>query len=102
VGKILLGAAIFTKGLGEEMGEVSDAVKGGSDLSKPVYLGKGDPNLTAHFETLADEISQLIMKKDEDVLSEGDDVYAENVRKAALLRAVHSMVVSSKVLLESY
>lgn len=91
------------------MGEVKDAVKGpGPKPKKKSVLGKKDKgptdgkNLVDHFQALRDELSELTQKKDEDVLNEGDDEKAENMRKAALLRAVGSLLTSGQRILEDY
>ena len=85
------------------MGEVKDVVKGDALKKKPLKKSKiaGD-NLIEHFQQLRDEVSRLTQIKDDDTLKEGDDIKAENVRKAATLRAVHSMLTASQTLLEDY
>lgn len=83
------------------MGEVKDTVKGTPPpkaKTKPVAGG----NLIARMEDLRDEISRLTTIKDDDTVSEGDAAKAENIRKAATLRAAHSLITSAKVLLEGY
>lgn len=87
------------------MGEVKDTVKG-DGLKKKKLLTKTPKvegkNLIEYFEALQDEVSSCVQIKDEDTLKEGDTEKSENVRKAALLRAVHSMLTSSLTLLEDY
>ena len=85
------------------MGEVKDTVKGDGLKKKVLQKSKisGD-NLVEHVEALLNEVSHCIQVKDEDTLKEGDDVKAENARKAATLRAVHSLMTTSKTLLEDY
>jgi len=85
------------------MGEVKDTVKGDGLKKKVLQKAKisGD-NLIEHVEALRNEVSNCIQIKDEDTLNEGDDVKAENARKAATLRAVHSMLTTAKTLLEDY
>jgi hypothetical protein len=84
------------------MGEVRDTVSGPGpkkvDKKKKVAGG----NLIAQMEELREEVSRCTEIKDEDVLKEGDDEKAENLRKAGLLRAVHSLLTSSQRLLEEY
>lgn len=91
------------------MGEVKEAVKGsGPAKTKGKLLGKkkkgvtDGENLVEHFRALRDEVSNLTAIKDEDVGTEGDDEKAENIRKAALLRACHSLLTSCQTLLEEY
>ena len=90
------------------MGEVKDAVKGpGPKKKKSGILGKKNTshdgqNLIEHFRELRDEVSELTSIKDDDVTTEGDDAKAENIRKAALLRACHSLLTSCQTLLEEY
>lgn len=80
------------------MGEVSEAIKGSRKVSPKLMEG----NLVERFSALTDELSDLTAKKDEDTLSEGATAKAENVRKAALLRASSSLVRAAKTLLEDY
>ncbi len=49
-----------------------------------------------------DEVSRLTAIKDDDAANEGASLQAENTRKAAQLRAVHSLLTSAQVLLEDY
>lgn len=81
------------------MGDVKDAVKG---TTKKKLLGKSQENLVTRIEEIRIEISDLIQKKDNDTLSEGETEKAENTRKAAHLRATHSLLTSAKTLLEDY
>ena len=86
------------------MGEVKETVKGQGLKTTPVVgkpKVKGD-NLVEMLESLKEEVSKCIQKKDNDALTEGEAEKAENVRKAALLRGVHSMLSSSLGLLEDY
>jgi len=83
------------------MGEVKDTVKGDPPKKRKERM-KSDSNLVDQMQTLRDEVSDLITIKDKDAESEGKKVYAENVRKAAALRAVHSLLTSSQRLLEDY
>ena len=80
------------------MGVVKDAVKG-TPPPKEKVTGE---NLITLFENLQGKISELITIKDSDTLSEGDKEKPENVRKAGLLRGVHSLTTSAKTLLEDY
>jgi len=85
------------------MGEVKDTVKGDGLKKKPLKKSKtaGD-NLIEMFQDLREEVSRLTAIKDDDVLTEGDDVKPENTRKAATLRAVHSLLTAAQTLLEDY
>lgn len=86
------------------MGEVKDKVKG-DGLKKKLLRKKKiveGRNLIEYFEALEEEVSECIEIKDDDALSEGDDAKANNVRKAGLLRCVHSLLVSGRTLLEDY
>ncbi len=78
------------------MGEVKDTVKG----TKKIKPKKG--NLIAQVQELRDEVSRLTAIKDDDAANEGASLQAENTRKAAQLRAVHSLLTSAQVLLEDY
>ena len=80
------------------MGEVKDVVCGSGLKSKPIVSS----NLTDSIKALRDEVSRLTQIKDEDTAKEGKEVMAENARKAALLRAVHSLLTTSQTLLEDY
>ena len=82
------------------MGDVKEAVKGSGSSRKS---SAGQPqNIVDQLRALREEVSALTAKKDEDALSEGDAAKTENVRKAALLRAVSSLLVSATNLLEDY
>lgn len=59
-------------------------------------------NLVEYIMELRERVSELLTQKDQDVLDEGDEEKSENIRKAALLRAVHSLLVSAQRLLEDY
>lgn len=90
------------------MGEVKETVKGSGPKPKKSGLLSKDKgftngkNLVEHFQGLQDLISELTAQKDEDTLNEGDDEKSENIRKAALLRASHSLITSARRLLEDY
>lgn len=81
------------------MGEVKDAVtkRSKSRIRKPL-----DSGLLETAERLRDELSRCAHIKDEDALTEGDDVRAENIRKAAQLRAAHALTTHVCALLEDY
>jgi hypothetical protein len=88
-----------------EMGEVKDAVKGGGRPSPMSTAAGGDDKITTVLDdvrALANEISSLVAKKDEDTLSEGEAAKPENMRKAALLRATHALLTTVRALLEDY
>ena len=80
------------------MGEVAEAVKGSKKISPKLTEG----NLNERVQSMIDEVSELTAKKDEDSMNEGDAAKPENVRKAALLRSVSSLLRASKRLLEDY
>lgn len=86
------------------MGDVKDAVKGSGSSRPTKDAGKaGEPsNIIADVKRLKDEVSALTAKKDDDAASEGDAARPENLRKAALLRASHSLLVTIDMLLEKY
>ena len=84
----------------KRMGEVKDVVKGDGLKSKPTKAS--DKNLILAVQSLRDEVSHLIQVKDDDSLNEGDVKKADNMRKAATLRAVHSLLTASQNLLEDY
>jgi len=82
------------------MGEVKDAVKG-----TPKKAGKtvpGGENLLNRTRDMMEEVSGLTAKKDDDAASEGDNMKAENLRKAGTLRAVHSLLSAAERLLSDY
>lgn len=82
-----------------QMGEVKDAVtkRTPRDVGKPLNTGLLD---TA--ERLRDEISRCAAIKGDDVLTEGDDQIAENMRKGANLGAAHRLMSTVCALLEDY
>lgn len=83
------------------MGEVKDTVHGTPSKKRRKAL-KSDDNLVDQVKNLKDTVSDLIVIKDEDALKEGENEKAENVRKAANLRAAHSLLTSTQTLLEDY
>lgn len=82
------------------MGEVKEEIHG----TAPKHKAKtpGAENIVKTIKTVKDEISALVVRKDEDVAKEGDNYKAENLRKAGTLRAVHSLLTTIEVLLEGY
>ena len=85
------------------MGEVKDTIKGSGPKKKPKSkAGASTKNLVEQFDELRDEISRLTAIKDDDTQTEGKDAKAENVRKAAMLRAVHTLMTAAQTLLEDY
>ena len=86
------------------MGEVKEAVKGsGRAKPKRKLFGKDkSTNLVDELHGLREEISRLTAIKDNDALTEGDDARADNVRKAAQLRAAHTLLTSAATLMEDY
>lgn len=82
------------------MGVVKDEIKGPAPKRKAVQ--NTNQNLLDEMRSLMDEVSDLIQQKDEDTQKEGPDAAPENIRKAASLRAVHSLLTASKSLLENY
>jgi len=87
----------------KKMGDVKNAVKG-SGTSRPKKHATADApkNILADLGRLQDEVADLAIIKDEDALTEGDAVRPENARKAAMLRAAHSLLTTCKTLLEDY
>ena len=85
------------------MGEVKETVKGQGLKGGLLRKGKvtGD-NLVEMFDSLQEEVSRLTAVKDEDVLKEGPELQAENMAKAARLRAVHGLLATGKAILEDY
>jgi hypothetical protein len=71
------------------VGKVKSKVKGNGDIKKRI-------------EHLMDDITDCIVKKDNDTKTEGDTEKAENTRKAGILRAAHSLLSCTKYLLETY
>ncbi len=85
------------------MGEVKETVSGKGLKTKKLRKSKiAGKNLIEMFQNLREEVSRLTEIKDDDALTEGDDAKPENTRKAATLRAVHSLLTSAQVLLEDY
>ena len=85
-------------GLKEKMmGDSKDAVKGSG--SKTI---RKSGNLVEQVTQLMDDVSICISKKDDDVLAEGEDNKAENIRKVSLLRSAHTLLRATKSLLEDY
>lgn len=82
------------------MGEVKEEIKGTPAPKKANPPGTG--NLLDQVRTMTDELSRLTAIKDDDVAKEGDNLKAENLRKAGVLRAVTSMMRTVSYLLESY
>lgn len=84
------------------MGEVSEAVKGSGPKPSSKTATEGGGNLRDQVKRIADEVSRLTSIKDGDAASEGEAERPENVRKAGLLRAAHSLLRSAANLLEDY
>ena len=85
------------------MGEVKETVSGSGLKKKPLKKSKiAGENLIEMFQNLRDEVSRLTTIKDDDTQKEGDDAKPENARKAATLRAVHSLLTAAQTLLEDY
>jgi hypothetical protein len=83
------------------MGEVKDTVQGTPPKKRRKSLGS-DKNLIKQIQTIKDEVSDLTSIKDQDSMDEGEAEKPNNMRKAALLRAVHSLMTASQALLEEY
>lgn len=81
------------------MGEVKEAVKG---PTRKKVLGKSQGNLVDQYKALLDEVDRLTEIKDDDTLNEGPEEQANNMRKAALLRAVCSLTTACVAMLEDY
>lgn len=73
---------------------------GGAGLGGATKTGGG--NLQERVRALADEVSGLVTIKDEETMAEGDAAKPENVRKAAFLRASHSLLRAVERLLAEY
>lgn len=71
------------------MGEVRDAIEGRDD------------NVVQRLTELQDVVSDLATIKQHDAMSE-DHEAADNIRKAALLRATHSLLTAARALMEDY
>lgn len=78
------------------MGEVNDTVMRRTP-GKPL-----DAGLLETAERMRDELSRCARIKDEDAFGEGSDARAENMRKAAQLRAAYALMSTVCVLLEDY
>lgn len=79
------------------MGAVKEAVKGKGKVREV-----REDNLLDRLTAMCDDVSELTAQKDRDTEEEGDAAYNENHRKAGLLRAAHSLLMSAKGLLEKY
>jgi len=84
------------------MGEVKDTVKGSGPKPSKKATKKAEGNLINQVIDLMDEVGRLTVIKDDDTLSEGDAAFADNTRKAATLRAAHSLLTATRTLLEEY
>jgi len=84
------------------MGEVKETVKG--DGPKKKIFGKTveHGNLIEQVANLKDKVSKCASVKDNDAATEGDSSKSDNLRKAALLKAAHSLLTTVQVLLEEY
>ena len=82
------------------MGDVKEEIKGSAPKHKAKT--KSSENILKSLYSIMDEISLLIVKKDEETTTEGATEKPENMRKAATLRAVHSMLITVTSLLEDY
>ena len=80
------------------MGEVKDSVTKRSPKPKKAL----DAGMLETAERLRDELSRCTAIKDDDTLSEGDDLRAENMRKATQLRSAHVLASGICALLEDY
>jgi len=83
------------------MGECREEVKG-TPKAKPNRSSKLGGNLNDRLGEMIDELSDLIVTKDAETLSEPASEKAENTRKAGLLRAVSASLRAAKRNLEDY
>lgn len=83
------------------MGEVKETVKGTPKRGKK-KTREDEWNLHQRISSMMDDVSDCVVKKEDDAYKEGDAEKAENIRKAGLLRAVHTLLSCSKRLLEDY
>jgi len=86
------------------VGEVKDEIKGDAPKRKAKKKAKTEDaqNILDNVRSLRDELSELTATKDDDVLDEGEEAKPENTRKAATLRACHSLLTAVQNLLEDY
>jgi hypothetical protein len=85
------------------MGEAKETVKGsGPSKRKKRKAPTETKNLIQMTQELMDEVSNCVSIKDDDTQSEGDLAKADNIRKAQLLRAAHTLLRGAKTLLEEY
>ena len=82
------------------MGEVKEELKGSAPKRKAKQ--KTNQNVLEQVKDLRDEVSRLIAVKDEDTEIEGATAAPENIRKAASLRASHTLLTAIQTLLEDY
>lgn len=79
------------------MGEAKEKVKGRAKVQK-VYSG----NLINKIADLMDEVSDVVQTKENDIVSEGKGQEADNIRKAANMRAAYSLLSGARRLMEDY
>jgi hypothetical protein len=84
------------------MGEVKEAVKGSSGRRAKDTSRLTHGNLIDSVRSLREEVGELTNIKDEETLKEGDLEKADNMRKAALLRATYSLLSAAETILEDY
>lgn len=81
------------------MGAVKDEIKGPA----PKRKAQGSTqNLIDQIKAQEDEVSAMIIQKDNDGVTEGKDAQPENRRKASLLRATYAFLREARLLLEDY
>ncbi len=84
------------------MGEVKEAIKRPKSRAKKFTPGVDDPGgVLVRLHELSQELDRLTVTKEQDIETE-KGVEAENTRKAAVLRAVATLTLSSIRLLEDY
>lgn len=84
------------------MGDVKEEVKGTPKKTSSAKTDKDAKNLVQRASEIVDDVSELVVKKDEDTLKEGDSAKAENMRKAGVLRAASTMFRTALKILEDY
>lgn len=86
------------------MGQAKEMVKGTPTPKKKdkKKASKTEKNLLDQLSSMMDDTSQVIQIKEADALSEGKSEEAENIRKAAMMRAAYDLLAAAKRLMEGY
>lgn len=81
------------------MGEAKETVKG---TPSPKKGKKAEKNLLSRIGSIMDDVSNVIQIKQNDTVTEGESAKGENIRKAAVMGAVYTLLSAAKRLMEDY